>query len=771
MAVKKVEVIVTSANSSKTFVIEQMKAKVTSLESTSTDRYIASVSHVYKTGDNAGSEYYILSDSYRDELGLTTNVLDKQESIEQIINKKFENTKLEIAGKQVLDSLTTKLTAGELSISQAENTSRFDGKTYEEAKIDIIQEAKDQYIDDLQGTITQKIADETHNIIESEIPTAVAKQFTSESSGWKVNYSSLKVPVSSEETVIRDEDIFFNRVTSKYSVYYNTQWYEFADTYEFEREQAPSTSFDFSSVGAPRITPDFQGNGSPDIAVGVVGLDNPSDGNIYKDVETGNLYIYDDLRWSRIVEGSKYKNTASNDAIYEFKDNNWVKYTVGMLYKDITDIDNPVSYVYTGVGFKKLEYAESQFITGVKSLIRKSGAVDENEVKRIIQENPVIDADGVKELILKDEVSQESTYSSKKINDVIDSKLKDSLLIIFNKMSEIYNTDFYGDDAPVSVNGAVEGSTYYEVNASKLYIYATTERGLEWVEINDSIETFGVSPESVKEFIKPELGNTFVDRNTNKKYVYINQNNNNTWFEKVSAIPDFTDNVTPEESELLSSSTVGQIYQDNITTKKYIKIDSLRWVEFNFDNPTFTDVVPPNAIKILTDARDGKIYKVNKNIFIKVDGKWVKANTENFLNNKLYELIDSKVSTVINDTKAELNKRIDSISDLKKLDISSTGEIDIEKASYFKVDARSDIALNIINEPSVDEVPVYNFTLEIKGGKTNTITWFNNITWNNDIEPVFENDGVYIFNFLVTEENIFGTIMVQNATLVRRVRS
>ena len=77
MANKKLDALVFSTAKNKDEIIQDTVTTLNSRENKNPDnKYIAQVTHVYKDGENAGKQYYIVSDALKNEKNLDSNVLD-----------------------------------------------------------------------------------------------------------------------------------------------------------------------------------------------------------------------------------------------------------------------------------------------------------------------------------------------------------------------------------------------------------------------------------------------------------------------------------------------------------------------------------------------------------------------------------------------------------------------------------------------------------------------------------------------------------------------
>lgn len=77
MANKKLDALVFSTAKNKDEIIQDTVSTLNSRENKNPEnKYIAQVTHVYKDGENAGKQYYIVSDALKNEKNLDSNVLD-----------------------------------------------------------------------------------------------------------------------------------------------------------------------------------------------------------------------------------------------------------------------------------------------------------------------------------------------------------------------------------------------------------------------------------------------------------------------------------------------------------------------------------------------------------------------------------------------------------------------------------------------------------------------------------------------------------------------
>ena len=77
MANKKLDALVFSTAKNKDEIIQDTVSTLNSRENKNPEnKYIAQVTHVYKDGENAGKQYYIVSDALKNEKSLNSNVLD-----------------------------------------------------------------------------------------------------------------------------------------------------------------------------------------------------------------------------------------------------------------------------------------------------------------------------------------------------------------------------------------------------------------------------------------------------------------------------------------------------------------------------------------------------------------------------------------------------------------------------------------------------------------------------------------------------------------------
>ena len=87
MANKKLDALVFSTAKNKDEIIQDTVSTLNSRENKNPEnKYIAQVTHVYKDGENAGKQYYIISDALKNEKSLDSNVLDigVELSVEQV---------------------------------------------------------------------------------------------------------------------------------------------------------------------------------------------------------------------------------------------------------------------------------------------------------------------------------------------------------------------------------------------------------------------------------------------------------------------------------------------------------------------------------------------------------------------------------------------------------------------------------------------------------------------------------------------------------------
>ena len=77
MANKKLDALVFSTAKNRDEIIQDTVTTLNSRENKNPEnKYIAQVTHVYKDGENAGKQYYIVSDALKNEKSLDSNVLD-----------------------------------------------------------------------------------------------------------------------------------------------------------------------------------------------------------------------------------------------------------------------------------------------------------------------------------------------------------------------------------------------------------------------------------------------------------------------------------------------------------------------------------------------------------------------------------------------------------------------------------------------------------------------------------------------------------------------
>ena len=124
MNYKKLDTIVLSSNTPKDTIVS---STVTTLNKKTTDKetYIAEASHVYENGENAGDNYFIVSDYLKNLKNLESNVITlpekiTEEKIKQIIAENPNLTKEEI-NELVANKISDSITTGEIksAIDQA----------------------------------------------------------------------------------------------------------------------------------------------------------------------------------------------------------------------------------------------------------------------------------------------------------------------------------------------------------------------------------------------------------------------------------------------------------------------------------------------------------------------------------------------------------------------------------------------------------------------------------------------------------------------------
>lgn len=122
MANKKLDVLVFSTAKNKDEIIQDTVSTLNSRENKNPDnKYIAQVTHVYKDGENAGKQYYIVSDTLKNEKSLDSNVLDINVglSVEQI---QALIAQAQLNGANIDTEAIRNLIAGELAKNPADIT-------------------------------------------------------------------------------------------------------------------------------------------------------------------------------------------------------------------------------------------------------------------------------------------------------------------------------------------------------------------------------------------------------------------------------------------------------------------------------------------------------------------------------------------------------------------------------------------------------------------------------------------------------------------------
>ena len=122
MANKKLDALVFSTAKNKDEIVQDTVTILNFRENKNPDnKYIAQVTHVYKDGENAGKQYYIVSDALKNEKNLDSNVLDINVglSVEQI---QALIAQAQLNGANIDTEAIRNLITGELATNPADIT-------------------------------------------------------------------------------------------------------------------------------------------------------------------------------------------------------------------------------------------------------------------------------------------------------------------------------------------------------------------------------------------------------------------------------------------------------------------------------------------------------------------------------------------------------------------------------------------------------------------------------------------------------------------------
>ena len=346
MANKKLDALVFSSTKNKNEIVQATITTLNSKENKNPgNKYLAQVSHIHTDGENAGKQYFVISDGLKTEKSLSSNLLDinvglSAEQVQALI------AQAQLNGANIDQEVLKNLIAQEL----AKNPTT--GITEQRVQELITQSTiTEQRVQELVAQNSLTIDDTTANTTKVFSSQKVEELLTP-----KLEENQVKALITEEIQKLPQDSINEEQVRNLINE-------ELAKNpgSSVDKETIKNIVRDILSVNSLKANVTFNGSGSPASNSSIVA--NANNGDTYLDTKTGEVYIKSNDTWQKInidttdLNGDGAPSSAG---------------TLGQTYKDNVTGD---IYVYISIN------SQSQW--------KKLGSNVESEVEKNPEHSPV----------------------------------------------------------------------------------------------------------------------------------------------------------------------------------------------------------------------------------------------------------------------------------------------------------------------------------------------------------------------------------------------
>ena len=195
----------------------------------------------------------------------------------------------------------------------------------------------------------------------------------------------------------------------------------------------------------------------------------------------------------------------------------------------------------------------------------------------------------------------------------------------------------------------------------------------------------------------------------------------NNKVDKIAGMSLSKNNLTDELKSSIEEIKVKEISLDTVNKKLQVKLTNNNMVNIDI-NP----IVENNTIDNL-ESTDGS--------------KPLSANQGKILNDSKLDKTGGKLTGPIIGTKE------------KKVSLGASNNIDLAEGNLFIKNVTGNITFTLSNISAGNDI-VHTFILEIVNGGNYTITWFNNIKWDNGTAPTLSTAGTDILSFYTHDKGV-----------------
>ena len=283
MANKKLDALVFSSTKNKDEIVQATITTLNSKENKNPgNKYLAQVSHIHTDGENAGKQYFVVSDGLKTEKSLNSNLLDinvglSTEQVQALI------AQAQLNGANIDQEVLKNLIAQEL----AKNPTT--GITEQRVQELITQSAiTEQRVQELiaQGSI--RIDDTTANATKVFSSQKVEQLLTP-----KLEENQVKALITEEIQKLPQDSINEEQVRNLI-----TEELAKSPGSSVDQETIKNIVRDILSVNSLKANVTFNGSGSPASNSSIVA--NANNGDTYLDTKTGEVYIKSNDTWQKI---------------------------------------------------------------------------------------------------------------------------------------------------------------------------------------------------------------------------------------------------------------------------------------------------------------------------------------------------------------------------------------------------------------------------------------------------------------------------------------
>ena len=351
MANKKLDALVFSSTKNKNEIVQATITTLNSKENKNPgNKYLAQVSHIHTDGENAGKQYFVISDGLKTEKSLSSNLLDinvglSTEQVQALI------AQAQLNGANIDQEVLKNLIAQEL----AKNPTT--GITEQRVQELITQSTiTEQRVQELIAQSSLTIDDTTANTTKVFSSQKVEELLTP-----KLEENQVKALITEEIQKLPQDSINEEQVRNLI-----TEELAKSPGSSVDKETIKNIVRDILSVNSLKANVTFNGSGSPASNSSIVA--NANNGDTYLDTKTGEVYIKSNDTWQKIntdttdlngdgapssagTLGQTYKdNVTGNIYVYISIDNQpqWKK-----LVNNVEVVSKTSTRVWTGEGSPK----------------------------------------------------------------------------------------------------------------------------------------------------------------------------------------------------------------------------------------------------------------------------------------------------------------------------------------------------------------------------------------------------------------------------------